>query len=243
MIEVDADIWVLTETHVDHSPGDDYRGVHTPAVPARRPFDERWVGIWSRHPIEPLTEPTAHGRGTIAAVVAAPLGHVVVFGCVIAWANEPHLDNGSPAKMWQAHMEVIDRIDHDIELIRTRHPDLPIVMAGDFNQDRDGSGWYGTYEVRRRLGDVLERHDLDCVTALDVVAAGLLENRHLVDHICVEKSLAGAASVRCWDTVDDSGVRLSEHPTVAVDIATAGSRPPPTPRSGLPGLEQENRGA
>jgi hypothetical protein len=32
MAEVEADIWILTETHVDHGPGDEYRGIH-----ARRP--------------------------------------------------------------------------------------------------------------------------------------------------------------------------------------------------------------
>jgi len=44
MTEVDADIWILTETHIDHSPGHGYDVVHTPAIPDRRPANERGSG-------------------------------------------------------------------------------------------------------------------------------------------------------------------------------------------------------
>jgi hypothetical protein len=220
MAEVDADIWILTETHVDHSPGDGYDAIHSPAIPDRRPEDERWVGIWSRYPMTPILEPPPRGRGTVAALVNTPAGDIVVYGCVIAWANEPLLADGSPVAMWKAHAEVITQIDHDLEMIGDRHHHVPIIVGGDFNQDRDGSGWYGTSAVRRQLGDVLDRHELTCVTAFDVVAAGLLDSHHLVDHICVPKSHAEPTVVSCWETTDNAGVRLSDHPTVAVDMAT-----------------------
>ncbi len=218
MALVDADIWILTETHVDHSPGPGYDGVHTPAIPDRRPADERWVGIWSRYPIAPITDPRPRGRGTAAALVSTPTGDIVVYGCVIAWANDPLLADGSPATMWRAHAETIAQIDHDLVVIRDRYPSLPIFVGGDFNQDRDGSGWYGTNAVRQQLTDVLDRHGLACVTGFDVVAAGLLDNHHLVDHICVPATLAERATVNCWEILDEKGVRLSDHPTVAIDL-------------------------
>lgn len=218
MAEVDADIWILTETHVDHSPGPGYDVVHTPAIPERRPADERWVGIWSRYPIAPITDPLPRGRGTLATLVSTPSGDYIIYGCVIAWANEPFLADGSPATMWRAHAETIAQIDHDLELIRDRHRSMPIIIGGDFNQDRDDSGWYGTNAVRQQLTDVLDRHRLACVTDFDVVAAGLLDNHHLVDHICVPLSLAERATVICWEILDENGVRLSDHPTVAVDL-------------------------
>jgi len=223
MTEVDADIWILTETHIDHSPGHGYDVVHTPAIPDRRPANERWVGIWSRYTIAPITDPAPRGRGTVAAIVDAPIGQLVIYGCVIAWANEPILADGSPATMWRAHAENIAQIDHDLAVIRDRHPSLPIIIGGDFNQDRDGSGWYGTNAVRQQLTDVLGRHGLACVTGFDVVAAGLLGNHHLVDHICVPVSLAETAAVSCWEITDEAGVRLSDHPTVAIDLADADS--------------------
>jgi endonuclease/exonuclease/phosphatase family metal-dependent hydrolase len=221
MAEVDADIWILTETHVDHSPGDGCRGIHTPPVTERRPEAERWVGIWSRHPMTPIDEPAPRGRGTLAALIDTPIGELVVYGCVIPWANEPTLGDGTPATMWRGHAETIEQIDLDLTVIRDRHPGVPIVLAGDFNQDRDGSGWYGTKAVRQQLSAVLDRHDLACPTAIDVVAAGLLRTQHLVDHICITKSLATDNHVRCWEATSEAGVRLSDHPTVAIDARSA----------------------
>jgi hypothetical protein len=218
MAAVNADIWVLTETHVDHIPGDNFTQLHTPPLVERRPIDERWVGIWSRHPMTPITDPPPRARGTLAVLAGTPAGDIVVYGCVIPWANEPTFADGNPAKMWEAHAETIEQVDHDLTMIRQHHPSVPVVLAGDFNQDRDGSGWYGTHTVRRQLTGVLDRHDLASPTAIDVVAAGLLRSHHLVDHICISTSLAADVEVRCWETVDDDGVRLSDHPTVAVDL-------------------------
>lgn len=155
MSDVDADIWILTETHVDHSPGHGYEVVHTPPVPDRRPADERWVGIWSRYAIAPITDPAPRGRGTVAALVDTPIGQLVIYGCVISWANEPFFADGSPATMWRAHAETIAQIDHDLKAINDRYPSVPIVIGGDFNQDRDGSGWYGINAVRQQLTKVL----------------------------------------------------------------------------------------
>lgn len=58
----------------------------------------------------------------------------------------------------------------------------------------------------------------DTPPPIDVVAAGMLRSHHLGDHICVSTSLADDVAVRCWETVDDDGVRLSDHPTVAIDL-------------------------
>ena len=154
----------------------------------------------------------------MAVVVDAPFGELIVYGCVIPWANEPELTNRDSATMWQAHAEMIDRVDRDLHTIRHSHADVPIVVAGDFNQDRDGSSWYGTHAVRQQLGEVLDRHELACVTGFDVVATGLLHNRHLIDHICVPHHLAEVAEVSCWEPTDNDGVRLSDHPTVAIDV-------------------------
>lgn len=53
-----------------------------------------------------------------------------------------------------------------------------------------------------------------------MVVAGLLDNHHLVDHICVPVPLATTAAVTCWEITDAAGVRLSDHPTVAIDLDT-----------------------
>lgn len=141
MAEVDADIWVLTETRASIAPADGFRGVHAPPHPLRR----------------------------------------------------------------------------------QRHPELPLVVAGDFNQDRDGSGWYGTHHGRQLLADALDGAELICASAEDVVATGKLQAHHLVDHIaiCSRWAVRSDLALHCWEHIDIDGTRLSDHPTVALDVVSA----------------------
>ena len=220
MAEVNADVWVLTETHLDHAPSADHRhAVFSPPHPERRPAHERWTAIWSRWPLEPITDPAPHRRGTTAAVVQHPTQPIIVYGTVIAWANEPFHDDGSPAKMWQVHLAEIARQGRDWEQLRGDHPDLPVVVAGDFNQNRDGFEWYGTPLTRQRLGQALDAAGLRCLTAMDPAALGLADG-HLIDHICTTPDLAQSARVSCWASHDGTGQRLSDHPTVAADMSS-----------------------
>lgn len=220
MAEVDADVWVLTETHIDHRPSRDH--VHSAFSPqhlSRRPAHERWVGIWSRWPMEMVSVPEPHPRGTVAATVRGPNSPVIVYGTVIAWANEPHNDDGRPARMWEVHLAEIERQGREWAQLRAIYPHVPLVVAGDFNQDRDGSNWYGTTEARERLDAGLCNAGLVCATSQDVVAGGLLEAQHLVDHICVSSTPPTDIEMRCWEAVDRDGVRLSDHPVVAIDLS------------------------
>ena len=106
------------------------------------------------------------------------------------------------------------------------YPETPMVVAGDLNQDRDGSGWYGTNAARSALSAALQDASLVCVTDQDVVATGLLTADHLVDHICVSSALTVKSPIKCWERIDESGQRLSDHPIVAPphENAETGSR-------------------
>ena len=221
MAEVDADVWVLTETRASIAPADGFHGVHTPPHQLRRPDeDERWVSIWSRWPLQPTDLPP-DPRGAVSAVVEAPDGPVLVYGTVLPWANDPG-DDGS-RRMWQVHYEQIERQGAEWRLLRERHPVLPLVFAGDFNQDRDGSGWYGTHHGRQLLTDALDDAGLICASAEDVVATGKLRAHHLVDHIaiCSRWAVRSDLALHCWEHIDIDGTRLSDHPTVALDVVAA----------------------
>ena len=156
-------------------------------------------------------------------MVDTPDGPVVVYGTVLPWANDPGVDG--QARMWQEHEAAIIRQGEQWRTLRRDHPDGPLVVAGDLNQDRDGSGWYGTRRGRKLLSEAFDAAGLICVTAEDVLAAGKLRCHHLVDHIAVCSRWAAAAEVvvHCWEAQDDDGVRLSDHPTVAIDIGPAGA--------------------
>lgn len=175
------------------------------------------MSIWSRRPLRPTGLPP-DPRGAISALVDAPDGPVVVYGTVLPWANDKG-DDGT-RRMWQVHYEQIERQGAEWQLLRERYPGVPLVVAGDFNQDRDGSGWYGTHHGRQLLTDALDAAGLTCVTVEDVVATGRLQADHLVDHIVICSRLAARSGValHCWERRDDDGTHLSDHPTVAVDV-------------------------
>lgn len=222
MADVDAGIWVLTETRASICPAEGYHGVHAPPHPLRRPDpDERWVSIWSRWRLE-ATGLAPDQRGSVSAVIQAPTGPLVVYGTVLPWANDTG-DDGTQ-RMWQAQYEQIERQGGEWRLLRERYPGLPLVVAGDLNRDRDGSGWYGTHHGRALLTDAFDRAGLTCVTAEDVVATGKLREHHLVDHvvICSRWAARSTCTLRCWEHVDRDGTRLSDHPTVAVDVDPCG---------------------
>lgn len=223
MASVDADIWVLTETHIDHAPTPDhpYRAF-SPAHPTRRPEHERWVGIWSRWPLVEVTDPPAHRRGSLCVQVDTPWGPLLVYGNVIAWRDERTFDDGGPARAWEVHdVEAQRQADEWVQLVRD-HPGVPLVVAGDFNQDRDGSGWYGSPRARTIVTDGLVSAGLTCVTEFDAVAEGRLRRQHLVDHVCVPEAWAARTTVGLSEAVDDQGRRLSDHPTVLVGVETSG---------------------
>jgi hypothetical protein len=67
--------------------------------------------------------------------------------------------------------------------------------------------------------------DLACVTAEDVVATDKLHEAHLVDHIAISRRWADKADahLHCWERTDTDGTRLSDHPTVAIDVTAKAS--------------------
>lgn len=218
-----ADVWILTETRASIAPGDDWYGLHAPPMPRRTTDeDERYVSLWSRWPVE-STSVEPHPRGSVAGLVHAPSGPLLVYGTVLAWAN----DKGEQGKhrLWQLHAEEIHRQGAEWKQLRDEHPGVPLVVAGDFNQDRDGSGWYGTHRVRGLLTEALASAGLVVVTDADVVQDGLYDH-NLVDHVAVSTELLVAQTTKM--TVlhrdHDDGTYLSDHPTVVVDFASrAGS--------------------
>ena len=219
MAEVAADVWVLTETHLHHAPTADHaHSAFSAPHPDRRPDTERWAALWSRWPITTIDDPPSHRRGTVACIVHRPDAPFLVYGTVIAWANEPTFDDGRPARMWQVHLAEIERQGAEWQRLRELHPDLPVIVAGDFNQDRDGSGWYGTAAGRQALSQALADAGLRCVTDMDAVETGKLATAHLIDHVCLTPDLPEVIGVSCWEPQAPDGSVLSDHPIVAVDL-------------------------
>lgn len=88
---VDADIWVLTETHDGLGPGDAVDVAHA----AQRPMTHdnvvlgsRWVSIWSRWPIAERLELTDPER-TAACVIDRGGQPLIVYGTVLPVDERP----------------------------------------------------------------------------------------------------------------------------------------------------------
>ncbi|MEI7989574.1 MAG: hypothetical protein WCI88_11095, partial [Chloroflexota bacterium] len=64
--EVQADIWILTETDERISPGSDYLPIHTDRAEQTQRETEKWVVIWSRFPHVELLPSTDSSRTAIA---------------------------------------------------------------------------------------------------------------------------------------------------------------------------------
>lgn len=55
------------------------------------------------------------------------------------WANERKFDDGLPARMWQVYnLEVFCQTAEWVWIAKN-FPDVPVVVTGDLNQDRDRS--------------------------------------------------------------------------------------------------------
>jgi endonuclease/exonuclease/phosphatase family metal-dependent hydrolase len=214
---VGADVYVLTESRASLSLGSGYSAIHAPSHPIRRPdLDERWVSVWSRWPARRLTvRPTPWAA---AALLDTPAGPVVVYGTVLPYRDEPTA-NGARASVWTRFAEELEQQAQDWVTIRRLDSKVPLVVAGDFNQSLDGSGWYESAESKAQLRDALRQAGLVCVTTEDVVVSGKLRSHHLIDHVCASAPLVAAGDVSCWEPVGADGKALSDHPGVAVNLA------------------------
>lgn len=78
--QVNADVWVLTETHIDFSPGPDFHLLaHSDNAPDRSAErGECWVAIWSR--LDGNSVQLTADRERVAAV---KIGECVVVGTVL----------------------------------------------------------------------------------------------------------------------------------------------------------------
>ena len=228
MQEVDADIWILTETNEAVRPGNDYACVGTSTIrnPLTHTLGENRVSIWSRLPINSIVE--THDPETAAcADIKTPFGSLLVYGTIIpyhaAGTTYSYRSQGvdvTNQKAWQLHYESIRHHKKDWKRIRDDYPNHHFCCGGDFNQNRDGRRWYGTKYGRELLGDALTHNSLYCLTEEDFRKSGKLESRANVDHLCLNQELTDrVVGVGAWEAgLLPNGRRLSDHNGVSVEL-------------------------
>ena len=221
--EIDADIWVLTETSSAIAL-DGYVSLASESQPGYHSSGESFATIWSRWPIRRKLQ-TFDPFFAVCAEVDSTAGPMVVFGTIITYANDKGPDG--TGRRWEEHRKSIESHGEDWRRLRKEFPGHLFCVAGDFNQSRDGSGWYEDAQSVKMLSAELDGSDLQCVTEDNMRTSGHLKSRASIDHICLSKSLATrGVSVGAWEGTTADGCRMSDHNGVVINInAQPGSQP------------------
>lgn len=214
LADVNADIWVLTETHDCLVPSDEHRKV---ASSCQRPTAReggKWVTIWSRFPV--LEELRVLDRKrTAAAVLDTPAGRVIVYGTVLPW----HSDRGdhppdAVVRNWSEHHRVIPKQAGEWKAIQTAHPGASLIVAGDLNMNLGGSHYYGTKLGRKLLRDEMADLGLACATEID--PQGRLKYPP-IDHVLSPTSWKSRVT-DAWEGRRENLPRLSDHSGLVVEL-------------------------
>jgi hypothetical protein len=217
--EIDADVWVLTETGSTIDLSATHHAVASVPILGYHSAGENWTTVWSRWPSRRIE--TYDDTIAACAEFDSPLGPWIVYGTVLPY----HADRvySGEATTWSEHYRVIPLQGRDWRAIRAGHPEHRFCVAGDLNQSRDGRRWngrqwYGTAAGRDLLTRELASADLVCVTEQDFVESGDLTTRSSIDHICLDAHSAARVRVGAWEAGVGDGVRLSDHNGVWVDV-------------------------
>ena len=214
--DLEVDIWVLTETHDDLSPGDGY----TPHPSAQRPRDaadvrdgSRWVTIWTRLPYTGEAITLDDSERTSAAVIDCDGHSLLVYGTVLPWYGDK--DRGGMAGAIASQAPEWKRLPavHGV----------PCCVAGDFNVNLGGPHVYGSNASKKAVADALRDEGLDPVTdhahQSDYRAQTGKELHGLVNHIALTSHLAATAEiVSVFGPRDANGEFMSDHAGVVVEV-------------------------
>ena len=236
--EVNADIWIFTESNDCICPGHSFDGSFSTQIKRVHAPGETRTAVWSRIPIQSTV--LTHDRDTAVCLdINSPLGPLLIYGTVIPYGNagtqylyrSGGMDVGGQHS-WQLHAASIQRHKDDLERLRQLYPDHVLCFGGDFNQHRfvplprlgetKAIRRYGTNAVREMLSICLEDTQLQCVTEKDFRGAGMLSSRSTVDHICIDHRIRHRLiSVGAWEAARRLDGQISDHNGVYVDLASA----------------------
>ncbi|MCG9890973.1 MAG: endonuclease/exonuclease/phosphatase family protein [Thermosynechococcaceae cyanobacterium MS004] len=205
---VDADIWILTETNnlaIDLSKN--YHKFTTTEDFKKDSYTTIWVrSSFSGHLLNTFDS-------DIAVCVSLNLlsGNLLIYGTIITWHGDRGKDGQS--KNWEEHYKSIQLHGDDWHRLLQENSGSGLLVAGDFNQSRDESNWYGTEKGRALLTEQLKRNHLVCLT--DELKP---MQRHNIDHICLSEDWAEISLVACWEGRTEDDIKLSDHNGVYVEI-------------------------
>ncbi|MDO8950934.1 MAG: hypothetical protein Q8S43_10680 [Actinomycetota bacterium] len=216
---INADVWVLTETHDGFSPGHPYSHSSDDCRDGQQGPGHRWVTIWSRLPLQPLK--TSDSARTAAVRIFPPSDEpFVVFGTVLPWSGSTWRGFESRDGVAFAASLAVQRADW--LRLRSEFPTDEFFVLGDINQDLVSSKprYYGSVKNRAAFESALDSAGLTALTA----GAGDPVRRDsapcaCIDHICMLRDSAwrADAAVR-WPDAAIPERSLTDHFGIAVSL-------------------------
>lgn len=211
LVELNVDLWVLTEARADVLPEG-----WASAASAPIPLDNKDGGCFAVIGAQHLERVVVPELPTGAAAVVSTAGQRwLVLGVCMPWRNNapPLPPQAAPGAVdgpgqWRS---VLASLDLALQrLCGLVAPDR-VLLAGDLNQNLSGKS-VGFKGGRDLLGGVLRRHGLQAYTAAE---PALLDEYGTVDHVC---GPAVPAAVERWP---DVAAGLSDHRgyVVRLDLA------------------------
>lgn len=211
---MDADVWVLTETHDEVVPEGARAAAHAVQRPAEAPqvrVGSRWVSIWSRYgEFERIDLPgTDEVRTVTARFMLADGRWLLVYGTVLPWPGDI-VHKGPEARFAETERQL-----EEWRVLRDAYPVDIFCIAGDFNADMGTGAYFGSRRVIDLLSGAFAELQLDCVTSPDKARAGD-PNIPLIDHIALSASVSARTSIaQIWPARPGE---LSDHGGVVVKV-------------------------
>lgn len=215
------DILVLTETceQVDLQ----QYGYQVVYPNTKNMYGKYWSSIWFNHKARLLKEiKTANDEVAVCATFETALGKINVYGTIIAY-RDYLVKHGS--KPWEEHYKSIKWHGQDWSEIVDSERDAPFIVAGDFNQTRDGSNRYSSADGIDLLSKELDKSKLICLTEEDFGRSGKLRvdpkkgaTRANIDHICISAGFFQDIEIGAWDHFKEDGRYMSDHNAVFIDL-------------------------
>jgi hypothetical protein len=215
---VDADVWVLSETHDSFNPGHPFAHSSAAGRDGEHEAAHRWVTIWSRHPIETIATNDVE-RTAAVRVSPAASPPFVVYGSVLPWLGS--LWRGYPSADGVAFREALSVQRADWVRLRDEYPDDEFFVLGDLNQDLVTPRYYSSRANRQALENALSDAGLVPLTAGDADPMRRDSAPHAsIDHICARRDSSWCAQTACrWPELAQPDDRLADHFGVAISFA------------------------
>jgi hypothetical protein len=221
LLAVDAEVWILTETHPYIDLGPRYRMAASSSSAPDRSGAERWVSIWARADFTTISYKSVGPERTACARLSFRGTDWYLYGAVLPWHGDKRRD---PVIGLPAFTAALQELESDWARIRATDPKARLLVAGDFNQDLlDAGHYYGSRSRRQALQDTLERATLTCVTGgtADPVARQI-PGHASVDHVCIpQDSRITVTDMVVWPSTNELRRGLSDHYGVLVSLNVA----------------------